>query len=332
MKSFTQLSLDERKKLYMAHRFGCSIRNIASHLGRSPSTISRELQRNKESDELGYLPDMAQVMAMERKHKHKPKLEQCPELKNHIIEKLFEGWSPEVIAGRLKLLGASPCRVCVETIYQFVYSSKGIELGLPKLLAKGRPRRGIKYGRKPRGVPPIPDRVSIHDRPEHIKNRSELGHFEGDLTFFKNNQSGNIVVMLERKSRLAILKKNDSKRTDDVMKSIFNALAQLPQQARKTITFDNGKEFTKHGVLKRHLNMDTFFCDKHSPWQKGQVENYNALLHRFITKNTPLENITDELLQAVQDKINERPRKCLGFKTPTEVFQESLCQSVAFRA
>jgi len=331
MKSFTQLSLEEREKLYTAYRYGKSIRHIACELRRSPSTISRELGRNSTGNELGYLPDRAHSQAKRRKHKNKPKLKRWPELKEHVIKKLKECWSPEVIAGRLKLLDPSPCRVCPETIYQFIYGIEGMALGLSRFLAKARPRRGIKLGRKPRGVPDIPDRESIHNRPISIETRKECGHFEGDLTFFKGNQSGNIAVILERKSRFALLQKNGSKQANDVMKGIFKKLAPLPPHVRKTITFDNGKEFTRHSVLKKHLNMSTFFCDKHSPWQKGQVENYNALLHRFIPKNTPLERVTDKLVKEVQNKMNSRPRKCLGFKTSAEVFQEDLCQSVAFR-
>lgn len=300
MTSFTQLNLKEREMLYMAHKAGRSMRDIAGRLGRAPSTISRELARNKESGGLGYLPDRACEMAKGRRCRHKPKLIRFANLKNHVVEKLQNAWSPETIAGRLKKEMMFPFKVCSETIYQFVYSEEGMKLGLPKCLAKARPRRGIKYGRTPRGTP-IPERISIHERPKHIDLREEFGHFEGDLTFFKKNQSANISVMLERKSRFVLLTKNDSKGTDDTMKGIFNAIAPLPKQARKTVTFDNGKEFTKHLVLKKHLGMHAFFCDKHSPWQKGQVENFNALLHRLIPKNTPWEAITDKLIQKVQD-------------------------------
>jgi len=318
---FTQLSIKEREKLYIGIKADKSMRKIAFELKRSPSTISRELGRNTANQGIGYLPDTADVIAKDRKKAHKPKLECRPELKEYVLEKLHESWSPEMIAGRLKLEKPLCIKVCAETIYSFIYNKNGIKLELYKLLAKARPRRGIRYGRKPRGTG-IPNRTSIHDRPKSIDERTEPGHFEGDLTFFEGNQSGNIGVIIERKSRFAFLSKNESKHTNTVMKSIFNKLASIPFKGRKTITFDNGKEFTKHTVLKKHLKMGTFFCDKHSPWQKGQVENANVLLHRFIPKKTPFWQITDRLVQAVQDKMNNLPRKCLDFRTPVEVFNE----------
>ena len=321
---FTQLSLKEREKLYIWNIRGKSIRKIAQELCRAPSTISRELRRNQCNDSVGYLPDRAQITSRKRKYKLEPKLERWPKLKKHVIAKLKDYWSPEIIAGRLKVSSKLSCRISSEAIYQFIYNDEGQRRQLYKLLAKSRPRRGMRGGRKPRGIP-IPNRISIHNRPMIIETRKELGHFEGDLTFFTGNQSENIAVILERKSRFVLLKKNESKRTNDVMSGIFNMLAQLPNNKRKSITFDNGKEFTKHGLLKDHLNMHTFFCDKHAPWQKGQVENFNAFLHRFIPKNTALKYFTDTLIQKIQNKINQRPRKCLGFKTPSEVFQEILC-------
>lgn len=300
---------------------GKSMRKIAFELKRDPSTISRELRRNTGNHYVGYLPDRAHIMAQKRKARHKPKLERSVELLEYVLKKLREKWSPEMIAGRLKFENPFGKKVCAETIYSFVYSKRGRSLELYQLLAKARPRRGIKHGRKPQSRE-IPERTSIHDRPDSIKQREEAGHFEGDLTFFKGNQSGNIGVMVERKSRFVFLNKNESKHTNVVMKGIFNTLASIPFLGRKTITFDNGKEFTKHTVLKNHLKMDTFFCDKSSPWQKGQVERTNVLLHRFIPKKTPFWQITDRLVQDIQDKMNNLPRKCLGFKTPAEVFSE----------
>lgn len=320
-RKFAQLNMQEREKLYMAKSIGKSIRKIALDLGRSPSTISRELSRNTKDPELGYLPDRADVVAKARRYVCIPKLERWPELKEYVLEKLNELWSPEAIAGRLKYENPGGLRVCAETIYCFIYSKEGIKLGLFKFLAKARPSRGIRYGRKPRNTG-IPERTSIHERPEFIDQRTEIGHLEGDLTFFKGNQSGNIVVMVDRKSRFVFLDKSESKRTNDVMQSIFNKLASFPFKARKTITFDNGSEFTKHTVLKNHLGMDTFFCDKHSPWQKGQVENTNALLHRFIDKKTDFGCITKKLVEKTQERMNNLPRKCLGFRTPNEVVGE----------
>ncbi len=323
MKLFTQLSLKERESLYMGQVNGKSIRKISQELCREPSTVSRELRRNKQED-VGYLPDRAQLLAEKRKYVLRPKLDRYPDLKKYILKKLNDLWSPSIIAGRLKRAIGGESTISAETIYQFIYGNEGQSLKLYKLLAKARPRRGIKNGRTPRGSQ-IPDRVSIHDQPIVVTKREEIGHFEGDLTFFKGNQSANISVVLERQSRFVLLKKNNSKQSCEVVSGIFNMLSQLPYKKRKSITFDNGKEFTKHGLLKNHLNVRTFFCDKHAPWQKGQVENFNAFLHRFIPKKTSLKCISEPILRELQHMINNRPRKCLKFRTPSEVFGENLC-------
>jgi len=262
MKVYKQLSLDERKELYVMLKNGNDVNTIAKALKRDKSTINRELERNTVDGLVGYLPDEAHSLAKVRKAKHAPKLNRHPALKEAVIEQLKDGWSPEVVAGRQKQK-ASPDRVCHETIYSFIYGDEGKELGLFKYLLRARPRRGLVCGRKPRSG--IPERVSIHDRPDHIATREEFGHLEGDLTFFTDNQSMNVGVVVERKTRFTQLLLNQSKHTNVVIKGMFNKLAELPPHARKSMTLDNGLEFAKHTLLKRFMGMDTYFCDKHSP-------------------------------------------------------------------
>ena len=220
-------------------------------------------------------------------------------------------------------IDATSSSVCQEAIYQFVYSTAGKELGLFKYLLRGRPKRGTMKGRKIRKST-IPERVSIHERPDQINSRQEFGHYEGDLTFNHGNQSINITTLTERKSRFVLLVKNESKKTIMVMKNTFDKLAPLPPSARLSMTYDNGTEFTTHTLLKYGLKMDTYFCDPHSPWQKGQVEKTNAMIHRYIPKNRPLFSVSYEELALVQDKLNSVPRKILGYRTPAEVFAEYL--------
>jgi len=329
MKEYTHLKLDERKKLYVMKKDGKPMAEIASELKRDKSSLYRELARNTADFIVGYLPDEANNLATERKAKLVQKLEKQPGLKAIVIEQLKDGWSPEIIAGRRKL-ESYPFGVCHETIYQFIYGNEGQKLGLYKFLLRARAKRGLVYNRKPQ-KDKIPDKVSIHDRPEHIETRKEFGHFEGDLTFFTKNQSMNLGVIVERKTRLVRLIKNESKRAAIVMKGIFNKLAELPDFARKSITFDNGLEFVKHAVLKRFIGMDTYFCDKHSPWQKGQVEQTNSMLHRYLPKNSNLNEVTHEQIKLIEHKFNSRPRKCLGFKTPVEAFSEQLSRFVALQ-
>ena len=165
-----------------------------------------------------------------------------------------------------------------------------------------------------------------------IETREEFGHLEGDLTFFTNNQSTNIGVVVERKTRFTQLLLNQSKHTTVVMKGMFNKLAKLPTFARRSITFDNGLEFARHTLLKRFMAMETYFCDKHSPWQKGQVEQMNVMLHRYLPKNSNLKEVSYEQIELIQHKLNNRPRKCLGYKTPAEAFYDELLGGVALHS
>jgi IS30 family transposase len=329
MQEYTHLKLDERKKLYVMKKEGKPVTEIALVLSRHKSSLYRELARNTADFKVGYLPDEAENMAKERKSKLMPKLDRQPDVKEFVIEKLKDGWSPEVIAGRAKL-AMTPFRICHETIYQFIYGDEGHQLGLYKFLLRGRPKRGLVHGRKTQKAK-IPNRISIHDRPAHIATRDEFGHFEGDLTFFANNQSMNLGVVVERKTRLVGLIKNESKRTAIVMRGIFNKLAEMPNFARKSITFDNGLEFVRHSILKKFMGIDTYFCDKHSPWQKGQVEQTNSMLHRYLPKNSNLKEVSWAQIEIIENRLNNRPRKCLGFKTPAEAFNEQLLKFVALQ-
>jgi transposase, IS30 family len=329
MKEYTHLKLDERKKLYVRKKEGMPMAEIARELKRDKSSLYRELARNTADSVVGYLPDEANNLAEERKAILIPKLDRQPESKAVVVEQLKDGWSPEVIAGRVKL-EPSPFRISHEAIYQFIYGNEGQKLGLYKFLLRARPKRGLVHGRKSQKAK-IPDRVSIHDRPAHIATREELGHYEGDLTFFTNNQSMNLGVIIERKTRLVRLIMNESKHAVVVMKGMFNKLAELPNFARRSITFDNGLEFVKHTVLRRFMDMDTYFCDKHSPWQKGQVEQMNSMLHRYLPKNSNLREVTHEQIELIENKLNSRPRKCLGFRTPAEAFSEELSKFVALQ-
>ena len=330
MKVYDQLSFEERRELYVMRKNGEGVNATARALNRNASTISRELKRNTTDERVGYLPDEAHLLALERKAKHDLKINRVPGLKMSVVEQLKDGWSPEIIAGRQKQQSA-PFWISHETIYQFIYDDEGRALGLFKYLLKARPRRGMVYGRRPR-TSLIPNRISIHDRPNHIETREEFGHFEGDLTFFTNNQSMNVGVIVERKTRFVQLLLNHSKHAIVVMKGMFNKLAKFPEAARKSITFDNGLEFVRHTLLKRFIGMDTYFCDKHSPWQKGQVEQMNVMLHRYLPKNSNLKEVSYRQIQLIQNKLNNRPRKCLGFKTPAEAFSEQLHQLVALQA
>lgn len=330
MGEYTHLNLEERKELFLGLKNGETVAEIAKKLKRHKSSLYKELARNTESQELGYLPETADRLAGERMAQHGLKVDRHPELKDAIVSQLKDGLSPEVIAGRMKYT-ESPCRISHEAIYQFIYSDEGVELGLFRYLLKASPKRGKLWGRKIKKSV-IPERVSIHDRPASILTREEFGHLEGDLTFFTENRSTNIGVITERKTRFVELIKNESKNSSIVMKGIFNRLAPMPATARRSMTFDNGLEFVKHTALKRFIGVETYFCDKHSPWQKGQVEQMNVMLHRYLPKNSNLKEVSHEQIMLIQNRLNNRPRKCLGFKTPAEAYSEELSKFVALQA
>ncbi len=321
MNNYSHLSLEERLKVYQYKQEKCGVREIARRINRDKSTISRELSRNKYSDAIDYLPDIAQQKAEERKYILEFKIDQNETLKYYIFEKLKEKWSPDIIAHRaMQDIGFN---ISSETIYQYIYHSENQYLGWYQFLMSGRKKRNPFKGRKVRQKI-IPNQVSIHERPDVINKRLESGHFEGDLTFFKGDQSRNVGVLIDRATRFLILIKNESKKSTEVIKNMFNALAQLPEHMRKSVTFDNGLEFTYHELLQQFLGIDTYFCDKHSPWQKGSVERHNAMLHWWLPKNITISQLSDQELFSVQNQINNRPRKMFGYLSASELFYRNM--------
>jgi IS30 family transposase len=327
MPRYKQMSKKEREELFLMLNDKKNRSEMAKALRRDKSTISRELGRNTASSRIGYLPDTAHDLAQKRKAKHGCKVDRHPELKESIDEKLRIGWSPGAIAGRMKLDGNSTT-ISQEAVYQYVYSNDGKSKGLFRFLLRSRPTRGKLHGRTPRKTT-IPERISIHDRPEYINSREEFGHFEGDLIFCEGSQSTSITTLVERTTRFVQLVKNPSKHSAVVISGAFNKLASLPEEARLSLTLDNGVEFTRHTLLRNKLNMLTYFCDKHSPWQKGQIEKTNAILRRYIPWKRSIDQISTSELLEIENRFNDVPRKCLGYKTPREAFNEKLAQGDA---
>lgn len=297
---------------------GLSLRVIGRELNRSHSTILREIKRNTDySRDLGYLPDTAQSLALKRVSRHGSKLSRYPKLKEIIIGKMRDDrWSPEMIAGRLKQEGAK-ITISHESIYQYIYSAEGIELGLYRYLMCRRPKRNQYYGRKTRSNHGIPNRVSISQRPE-IKPE-EFGHFEGDTTFFKGSKSINLLTMVERKTSFFMAELNESKDSEIIAIKLLSNLIKFPRKERKSVTLDNGKEFTKHEIIRQISGTPTFFCHPGSPWEKPYVESSHALLHRFIPKNTDPKTLTKGVVQNAVNQLNHLPRKRFNFKTPAEM-------------
>ena len=321
-KHYGQLSLEERCKIAELHQAGQSLRQIAAALDRSPSSVSRELKRNR-GVQVGYKPTYAQEQAAARRWKGS-RLERNAELRKLVLDRLERGWSPEQIAGWLVRTEAVT-RISHESIYRFIYDQiRRTNDGAWRLYL---PRAKYKRGRRRRPsrspVSLIKGRVSIALRPPEVELRHTFGHWEADLMLFATPGQA-ILVSQERKSRAVVSSKQPSKAALPAAKRLLAWFEAIDPQLRKSITFDNGTEFAQHLILVDRLGMQTFFCDAHSPWQKGTIENAIGRLRRFLPRNTNISTIDSDTLDACIAIYNNTPRKCLGFQTPAEVLLAQL--------
>jgi len=321
MINYTQITEEERVKIYEYKKIQMGVRAIAKKLKRAPSSISRELRRN--SDRIGYLyPRDAHEATKRRKAKLIPKMIKNRILRAYVIEKLNKYWSPSAIAGRWNL--DNPYRtIQAETIYRFIYAKFSRNLELYKLLPRKKKKRGFIM-RIQRNKAKIPDRISVHVRPSDVLLRHNFGHCESDLFFNKGSMSANVLNSIERKSRKIFLVKNKSKSSKNVQKALNKSIGYFAQ----TNTMDNGTEFSRHTDLNKK-GIKTYFCDPGSPWQKGSVENANGLLRRFIPFKLYHKAVTQEYLNQIMDIVNNTPRKVLGYLTPNEVFFAEFTQKFA---
>ncbi|KAB2907942.1 MAG: IS30 family transposase [Dechloromonas sp.] len=318
---YEHVSLDERCEIYRLHADGKSRRAIGRLMGRSASTISRELSRNR-LPVAGYRPGWAERMAMARKRRL-PKIERLSRLKSHILDALAMEQSPEQIAGRLKLEQAEH-RVSAETIYAWIYGPHGRRRKLHRFLVRAKARRG-RRARKGRREPPIPDRTPIHLRPTKAHLRAEPGHWEADLMHFRG-QRACLLTCVDRRSRLLLAMPLASKAADTTADALRHLLERLPPKARRTVTLDNGGEFYHHAKLP----VPAFFCDPHAPWQRGSIENANGIVRRSLPRKTALAKVSEADVNDIVWTYNTTPRKCLGFLTPIEAFAKSIGVALEF--
>jgi transposase, IS30 family len=313
--SYRQLSLEERCTIARLREAGQSIRQIAAAVDRQPSTIARELKRNSGS-QVGYRPGYAQAQAGARRW-HGARLEREDTLRETILDRLAAGWSPEQICGRLAR-EAGRRILSHETIYRFVYAQ--LKRTNDRRWRHYLPRAKYKRGWRTKGGGFRPgDRTSIHDRPADIATRRQPGHWEADTMLFSKPGKA-ILVAQERHSRLTLALRQDSLKADPVATALVRMLRPVPDALRRSITFDNGTEFTRHQRIARRLRAQTYFCDPRAPWQKGGVENAIGRLRRDLPRKTDLAVLPRRTLDAILAAHNNTPRKCLGFLTPAEVF------------
>jgi len=316
------LTLTEREEISRGLAANQTMRQIAANLDRAPSTISREINRNGGLDH--YRASQADKAAWERACRPKScKLAGSPWLRRVIEIKLRVNWSPEQIAGWLKRAypGDESKQVSHETIYRSLFiQARGVlkkEL-LQYLRSERTMRKSIHAGTHGDKRGQIPNAVSISKRPASVEDRAVPGHWEGDLISGSNNSY--VATLVERHSRYVMLAKVENKDTESVVSALIKQARKLPSEIYKSLTWDRGHEMTDHQRFTLATNVDVYFCDPQSPWQRGSNENTNRLLRQYFPKGTDLSVHSQSKLNAVARQLNERPRETLGFETPAERF------------
>ena len=315
--NYKHLSQVERYQIYALMKAGQDQTQIAKLLDRHKSTISRELSRNRGLK--GYRPKQACATATKRSEKSRNAATMPPWVAEQAACLLKLQWSPEQIAGKLP--------VSHETLYQHVYSDKARGGTLWKnLRCQKQKRKRYAGGRDRRGQ--IPHRRPLSDRPSHIEARKQVGHWECD-TVIGANHKGAIVTMVERKSGFGVIVKVAHKTSDLVSRAIVEGLQPFADRV-KTLTYDNGKEFAAHIQIDQALNSTGYFARPFASWERGSNENFNGLLRQYVPKKRSMNTVDEDEITMIQNRLNNRPRKRLGFKTPSEVFHQSL-KRVALR-
>ena len=313
MRHYTQLTKEQRYQISVLLRTGHTQNEIANEIEKNKSTISRELRRNH--GRRGYRPKQADQKAQERKNKVKPRIR--PENWEMIDHLIRQDWSPEQIHDQV--LTVHGLQVSPEWIYQHILQDKKMGGSLYRHLRcqKKRRKRYGKYER--RGC--IPDRVSIEDRPEVVNERKRMGDWEADTIFGHKKQQA-IVTLTERKSRFTLMRKVARKTSQEVGNALIELLRPYPVS---TITCDNGKEFVEHQRIAQALNAHVYFAHPNSAWERGTNENTNGLIRQYFPKGSDFSKITDLNIDYVMNRLNHRPRKCLGFESPSTVMLKYSC-------
>ena len=311
MLTYQQLTQVQRYQIYALKRAGHNQTEMAALLNVHKSTISRELRRN--SGKRGYRPKQAHGLALKRREaKASPRL--CPDDWNRVDALIRKEWSPEQVSERL--LDEGGPAVSHEWIYQHIYADKqaGGTLHTHLRCRKKRRKRYGSYDRRGH----IPDRVSIEERPTIVEQRQRIGDWEGDTVIGKRHQ-GVILSLVERKSLFTVLGRAARKTSSEIRWQIRQAFRNLKDRVN-TLTVDNGREFAEHKGIADDLDADVYFAHPYASWERGTNENTNGLIRQYFPKSRDLSTITNAEIRFVSDRLNHRPRKRLGFKTPFEVF------------
>lgn len=318
--NYKHLSVEERDKLAVLRGKGLSIRSIAESLGRSHSSLVRELKRNAPPIHSGYyLAHKAQKRAEERRQiAVRRKRLKTGKLRSYITRQLKRGWSPELIAGRVQHFGWTES-ISHEAIYQWIHEDA--KQYIPYLTRAHRKRQKRGYSRK-HTKNHIPSRVSIVRRPKSVQSRKSVGHWETD-TIVSRRSRPVLQIVVERKARYTLLNRLPNREAASMRKTLNKSMCKLPTRLRKTITYDNGTENVEHQLVNAVLGTRSYFCTPYTSQEKGSVENRAGLVRRHFPKRTDFAKLTKLSIKAVERWLNNRPMKCLGFQTPAEVFRQS---------
>lgn len=316
--TYTHLSQDERDMIAVLRGEGHTLRFIAKKMKRDPGTLSRELKRNAPPVHTGYyLPHKANERAVLRNQKsHQRERLKNPQIRSYVRRRIKAGWSPELTAGRWNTLHPeSP--ISYEAIYQWIYADARDLIPYLVRAHKKRERRG--YSRKHKKSH-IPNRISISERPKDATFRTSVGHWETDTAVSRQSKAA-LQVSAERKTRYTRIGKLPAKTARAMRVALTRRLSRIPTDMRKTITYDNGSENTDHEETNRILGTQSYFCEPYHSWEKGTVENTIGLVRRFLPKKTDFAIVSSKDIRKIEYWLNNRPRKCLNFKTPAEAMK-----------
>ena len=318
---YKRLSLFEREVLAIGLAKGKSLRSIAMEMNRSHTTLSRELKTHHHSKPRDtYSPcisnDIARVFKRRAGRKKSMHIEF---IRQYVEEKIREGWSPEQISGRLSIDHPS-LTVSHETIYRYIYDEADYLVGYLARRHKFR-RKKKPYRREKKSK--IPNRICIDRRSEVINKRSEFGHWESD-SIVSSKSDVALNVLIERVSRKVKITRLIDRKSATTAEAILERLRHLPFDIRKSITYDNGSENCRHEKISALLGIIAYFCNPYHSWEKGGVENINGLIRRYVPKKMDLSKLTEKDIKYVENQLNNRPKKCLGYRTPNEVFNTFL--------
>lgn len=323
-KCYCRMNLAEREELSIRYAQGQSLHVIARDLNRSPSTISRELARNRTG--YYYRAVTADRKAKRRCFRKPRRLAVDARLRHAVLQRLRQQWSPEQICDRLRqdYAGEPHMQVCAETIYSYLYVLPRGELRrelLSHLRQHRKTRRPRSRGMDRRGQ--IPDMISIEERPPEVADRTIPGHWEGDIILGRGHQSA-LGTLVERTTRTVLLVRLSSHDAVSVRRAFVRKLRHIPKQMRLTLTYDRGKEMAEHKLFTKQTKMQVYFAHPQSPWERGTNENTNGLIRQYFPKGTDFNEASDYQIRKVQDRLNGRPRKVLNAKTPFEAFNALL--------